>query len=238
MMRTLSCLTAGTTLALAGIGQAAVVDLDVSSPTFATTTNASTNALRVSADTAATPAGNKFPELQFAVQDAGLAAGSYTVTFDVLFIDKPDTQRAAMRRDNSNDNSDFNQVMITSSNLSSAALNQWYRVTAPVEVTSTDPTNLVWTGTFELRPTSFASGGGDTFDIWYDNVDLFDATNSSVLEDGPYTFESDTVGAAPADVSLIDADAATAFKVVAIPEPSSMLLAGLGVGLIVLRRRK
>jgi hypothetical protein len=219
---------------------ASTIDLDVSNATLDPITNFSAQALRLADETAGLGAGNRFPEVQFQIQSAGLAAGTYTATVDLFYVDKPDQQRSAMRRAaNDGDNSDFNQTIISNSDLSTAVdLDQWYRVTAPVLVTSAGVGD-VWNGTFELRPTIFGGTNdpADAFDVWIDNVDILDASNASVLENGPYTFEGDTLGQAPANVSLLASTTPTAFEVVAVPEPASVALAAMGVTLLLSRRR-
>lgn len=239
MTRPLTLFSALGVLTLAGPSYAATINLNDSSSatTLTEVSNLSLKALRVSGETLGFGDGNRSPEVQFEIVPAGLAAGTYTVTFDVYYIDKPDQQRAAMRG-GSGDGNDFDERPISNSDLSNNVdLETWYRVTAPVIVSGADP----WNGTFELKPTIFGNTNdpADAFEMWIDNVDLVDGSNNSMLENGPFGFEGDTVGEAPANVTLnsLSAGQASAFEVVAIPEPGSLALAGLGVAMLLTRRR-
>lgn len=165
--------------------------------------NASTKALRITAAT--NVEGNKDPELQFAVLAAGLAPGSYTATVDILYVNKPDQNRSAMRGSNGDGNHYDREFSTT------GALNTWFRVTGTVVVTGTDN----WTGTFELKPVIFGNPGDapDSFEIFYDNINLVDSLGASVLRSGPYDFETDTLGSEPANVTFLPGTRGDALEV-------------------------
>lgn len=200
--------------------EAADVTLNWSSPVEVA--NSSTKALNGKAFTDKT--GNKSPSVQFEVITAGLPAGTYTATFDFKYADKPDQQRSAMRGSNGDGNAWDRQVTI-----SGTILNTWYRATGTVVITGTEGDN--WTGKYDLKPTIFGNANDDfdTFDVFFDNVNLTDTNGTSVLRYGLYDFENNTVGNPPTNVSYDGFNQFSEIKVVEIIEPTSVFVASIAL---------
>ena len=147
----------------------------------------SAKALRVTKTTVAGTATS--PSLRFSLA-SNLPAGTYTFSFRFRWIDKPDDLRSTLRGSNG-DGSDFEKGVSIA-----GASGFWYRHQVTLTVAGTD----VWTGNPEIM-VKLWNNDTDAFELLVDDVSLVNSTNQQMLTQ-LFSFEADTVGSAPAGVSM------------------------------------
>jgi hypothetical protein len=220
-------------VAIAASAGAATIAID-SNYTVIPTTNSSNQALHVFGTHPGSPAVTQRPlQVQMDLPTAGLPAGKYDVSFDLLFSDIPDQLEAAFRGTNSEAN-DFDGPHPAPTTSATGAktigtfdLDTWYHLTTTATVTTTAPD--VYTGKFEFKP---ALNGGltgnpaDAYSFLLDNISVTDANGVEVLTK-TFTFESDTVGQQASGIGgQAGSETVPRPLVVAVPEPATAISAG------------
>lgn len=190
-------------LALLALPLAHAATVVQSDNTTAVSHSPSSRALRVTKSTVAGTAVS--PSLRFTLA-ANLPAGVYTFSFRFRWLDKPDDLRSTLRG-SIGDGSDFEKSVSIA-----GASGFWYRYQTTVTVSGTD----VWTGNPEIM-VKLWNNDTDAFELLVDDVSLVDSANQQVLSK-LYTFEDDTVGAAPAGVTATNGTF-DSMTVVALTQP-------------------
>ncbi len=226
-------------------------------------TAASTRAVMITGDGWTASAGDAAPSGKF-LHFAGSPAGTtnfkvgfqpdtlvgdadgeeFVFEFDMKVVTAPVRTQHDIRIAQDEDN---NSVINNSIQPTNAPLNEglgWFRLTSPFTVTTSDETDddvdnptseIRFPGGTSLNGIKSFVRGGDSFEAFYDNISLRRVSDGQeMLPNGPFTFESDEVGSAPANV--FDQGNPDTFEVV--PEPASLALFGLGGLLIAGRRRR
>lgn len=165
---------------------------DTSTFSYSSVTNSSTKTLMYSATQQWGTTGGNSCFACLPLDQTGLPAGEYEVSFDFMMTDMPDSLVINFRSNNGSDNSDWQNTVCNPGKMLS-----WQHATATYSVTASG--SDVWTGRLELYCKLHAeatTGLTDGFIVYFDNIQIRRISDSVLF--ASENFEADDAGDTPA----------------------------------------